>query len=299
MQLLPHSLIAVRVFNAAAKHLSCSRAAEELCLSQSAISKHLQTLEEFLGVRLFKRVRQGLVLTNAGTVYWQAIKPALLMLGEATTKVRMLEAEHSLSLHLRVSETFGEKWLMPRLPDFTQRYPEIAVRFAPRSDEGFDHKPFSAEIRGGRGSWDGMQAHYLIGRDMVIVCSAAITRGTQRWSAAELLKFRLLEHVRLARIWEHWFAANKVTGYDSGNTQQFEQFSVLISALRASLGIACLPRCLIEEELRTGTLIQLFDMPSVTGFSYYLVYPKERYKSIALKRFSAWLLEKCSEPDMG
>lgn len=295
MQLLPHSLTAVRCFNAAAKHLSCSRAAEELFLSQGAVSKHLQTLEEHLGVKLFRRVHQGLVLTSAGTVYWEAVKPALSLLEEATARARMLDLDQSSTLYLRVPNTFGEKWLVPRLPDFNRRHPEITVQFAPRFAAAAGQAPFSAEIRGGRGMWDGMRAHYLTGREMVQVCSATLASRMQEKKPAELLNFRLLEHVHLPQLWERWFASQGVAGYDARRTQQYEQFSMMISALRASLGVACVPRCLIEDELQDGSLVQLFDSPLATDYGYYLAYPKERYRSVALKRFADWLADKCAE----
>lgn len=294
MQLFPHSLTAIRAFNAAAKHLSCSRAAEELFLTQSAVSKNLQSLEEYLGVKLFTRVHQGLVLTEAGATYWEAIKPVLSMLADATEKARMLDPDQA-AIHLGVQATFGEKWLMHRIGEFTQRYPDVVVQFAPRPGATSGRTAFSAEIRAGRGPWDGMHAHYLMGQELFLVCSPELASGMQERAAAELLKCRLLEHVQLPQMWDRWFSTQQVRGYDGRKTQQFEQFSVMISALLAGLGIALMPRCLIEEELRDATLTLLFDQPMKTEYGYYFVYPRDQYPSIALERFSDWLLEKCAE----
>ncbi|OGB24286.1 MAG: hypothetical protein A3I66_16005 [Burkholderiales bacterium RIFCSPLOWO2_02_FULL_57_36] len=294
MQLFPHSLTGIRAFNAAAKHLSCSRAAEELFLTQSAVSKNLQSLEEYLGVKLFTRVHQGLVLTDAGTTYWEAIKPVLSMLADATEKARMLDPDHA-AIYLGVQATFGEKWLMRRIGEFARRYPDVVVQFAPRPGATSERTAFSAEIRAGRGTWNGMHAHYLMGQELFLVCSPALASGMQERGAAELLRFRLLEHVDLPQMWDRWFSAQQVRIYDGRNTQRYERFSVMISALLAGLGIALMARCLIEEELREGTLILLVEQPMKTEYGYYLVYPRDQYPSIALERFSDWLLETCAE----
>lgn len=295
MQLLPHSLTAVRSFNAAAKHLSCSRAAEELSLSPGAVSKHVLSLEEYLGVKLFRRVHQGLVLTSAGTTYWESIKPALSMLEEATSRARMLAFEQSTDLHLKVPNTFGEKWLMPRLPAFTRLQPDIHVQFAPSATSTIGQATFSAEIRAGRGAWDGMHAHYLTGRNVVLVCSASLAGRMQDWSASELLKGRLLEHVRHPNLWSKWLSIQRVDTCGARITQKYEQYSVMISALRASLGIGFVPRCLIDEELQAGKLTQLSGPPVATGVGYYLVYPKERSRMSALMRFRDWLAAEAAE----
>ncbi|MGH8807058.1 MAG: LysR substrate-binding domain-containing protein [Noviherbaspirillum sp.] len=216
------------------------------------------------------------------------------MLEDGTARARMLGSDQPSTLHLRVPTTFGEKWLMRRFADFNRRHPDITVQFAPRFAESAGQAPFSAEIRGGRGVWDGMHADYLTGREMALVSSAELAGEMRERNAAEFLNYRLLEHVRLPHMWERWFSSRQVAGYDGRNTQHYEQFSMMISALRESLGIAFVPCCLIEEELQAGTLIQLLDSPLTTEYGYYLVYPKDRCRSTALERFSNWLTEKCA-----
>jgi LysR family glycine cleavage system transcriptional activator len=293
VQLLPQSLMTVRVFNAAASHLSCSRAAEELFLTQSAVSKHLQSLEGHLGVKLFKRVHQGLVLTDAGATYWEAIKPALSMLASATEKARMLDPDHS-TIHIGVPITFAEKWLMRRIVEFSKSHPDIDVQFAPRPGATSEHTAFSAEIRSGRGNWEGMHAHYLMGKEFFPVCSPAYIHNVKLNSPEDLLGLRLLEHARLPHLWDKWFSACQVSGCDNRKAQQYERFSVMISALKAGLGVALAPRCLIEADLQNQMLMIPFEQPLETDYGYYLVYPKDRYQSVALQRFSAWLLAACS-----
>lgn len=294
MQPLPRSLMAIRVFDAAAKHMSCSRAADELFLTQSAVSKQLQSLENYLGVKLFKRVHQGLTLTDAGTVYLQAVRPALSLLADATAKARTFEADRS-TIYLGLPATFGQKWLIQRIAGFTRRHSDIVVQFAPKPMAKPEEPTFTAEIRAGRGTWEGMHAQYLMGRELYVICNPAMARKLSTRRPEHLLDFRLLEHVRLPQMWARWFSAHRVSGYDGENTQRYERFSIMISALSAGLGIGLMPRCLIEQELSSGELTLLFDEPLKTEYGYYFVHPKELYPTPAIRLFSDWLMEKCAE----
>ena len=294
MQLLPHSLTAIRVFDAAARHLSCSRAADELCLTQSAVSKQLQSLEEYLDVALFTRVHQGLVLTEAGRLYWEAVRPALTMLAEATVKVRSLATDNA-TISLGVPATLGQKWLIPRLANFNSKHPGILVELTPRLASDSMSTVLTAEIRFGRGNWPGMNTHYLMGQELYLFCSPGLLKRQPVKNAADLLKLRLMEHIQLPQMWERWFSTHAVSGYDPRHTQRYEQFSVMIPALIAGLGVGMVPRFLVEDELRTRKLAMVFKQPLIADHGYYLVYPKERKPSPALERFVHWLLEVTAE----
>lgn len=293
MQLLPHSLTAIRVFDAVARHASCSRAADELFLTQSAVSKQLQSLEDYLGVKLFTRMHQGVALTDPGAEYWRAVKPALTILADATVRARMQKNDDA-TIHLGLPATFGQKWLIQRVAEFTRLHPDITVQFAPKQTTASAPAAFSAEIRAGRGVWEGMHSHYLMGRELFAVCSPAVASAIDTRTAEQLLKYRLLEHVRFPQMWDRWFAARRVSAYEGRNAQRYEQFSVMISALSAGMGIGLMPRCLIEQELAEGTLTALFEEPLKTEYGYYLTYRKDQYPSAALKRFSEWLLQLCA-----
>jgi LysR family transcriptional regulator, glycine cleavage system transcriptional activator len=296
MQPLPHSLTAVRAFDAAARHLSCSRAAEELFLTQSAVSKQLQSLEEDLGVQLFYRMHQGLTLTDAGAAYWAGIRPALHMLAEAAATARALRSDDNI-INLIVPLSLCQKWLIPRLPHFVREHPNVKVHFAPRSAGEPAHRTFTAEIRGGRQMPPGMQGHYLFGRDLFMVCSPHLLQRAPIASPADLLVQPLFEHTRLPRLWERWFSSQRVSGYDAHGAQRFEHFSVMIPALIAGMGIALMPRCLVEDELRQGTLSLVVEQPMKTEYDYHLLCPKDRKPSAALKCFTDWLLTICADAE--
>jgi LysR family glycine cleavage system transcriptional activator len=293
MQLLPHSLTAIRVFDATARHLSCSRAADELFLTQSAVSKQLQSLEEYLGVPLFIRVHQGLELSDAGKVYWETVRPALLRLADATAKVRSLQGDDA-TITLGVPPTLGQKWLIPRLAEFNNAHPGILVQFMPRLASDSISASLNAEIRFGRGNWPSMHAHYLLGRELYPICSPALIRQQPVKTPADLLKHRFMEHIQLPHMWERWFSEHGVSGYDARRTQRYEQFSVMIPAMIAGLGVNIMPRFLIEDELRRRKLTLVFEDALKSDDGYHLVYAKDRKPSAALERFTQWLLNEAS-----
>ncbi|HEY8608609.1 MAG TPA: LysR substrate-binding domain-containing protein [Noviherbaspirillum sp.] len=293
MQLLPQSLTAIRVFDAAARHLSCSRAAEELFLTQSAVSKQIQSLEEHLGAPLFSRVHHGLELTEAGRLYWEAVRPALLMLAEATARVRVLQADDS-TISLGVPPTLGQKWLIPRLARFNETNPDILVQFMPRLPHESQSSVLTAEIRFGRGSWPGMDSHYLLGQELYPMCSPALLKQKPVSCNADLLRHRLMEHIQLPTVWERWFDKHEVVGYDPRRTQKYEQFTLMIPALTAGLGVGIMPRFLVEEELRRRKLVLVSKEAMKSEYGYYLVHPKDRRNGRALACFTRWILEEAA-----
>lgn len=293
MQLLPLSLTAIRVFDAAARHLSCSRASQELFLTQSAVSKQIQSLEQYLDVALFRRVHHGLELTEAGRLYWEMVRPALSMLADATATVRMLRTDDT-TLSLGIPSTLGQKWLIPRLAGFHESHPGIRVQFVPRMPQAAQSALPGAEIRFGHGAWPGMRAHYLIGRELYPVCSPVLLRQRPVSSAADLLQHQLIDHVQLPDAWKLWFAEYGVAGYDGRRAQKYEQFALMIEALVAGLGVGIMPRFLIEEELRRKKLVLVVKQPWTSNAGYYLVHPKGRKPGPALECFTRWLLQQAA-----
>lgn len=289
MQLLPHSLTAVRAFDAVARNMSCKRAAEELFLTQSAVSKQLQALEDSLGVRLFARVHQGLMLTDAGAAYWDGVRRALLILAEAAGRAREMESGNQL-VQLVAPPTLCQKWLIPRLPDFFHRHAGIKVQFMPNSVPDLRNSSLTVEIRGGRMNASSEQAQYLFGRELYVVGSPILFRDRTSIRPEDLVSQQLFEIGRMPLVWERWFAMNKVTGHGTRNLQRFEYFSVMIEALVAGMGVALVPRCLIEDELRQQSLVLLFEESFSTEYGYYLSGHKECKRSEASDRFIEWLL---------
>jgi len=293
MQLLPQSWTAIRVFDAAARHLSCSRAAEELFLTQSAVSKQIHALEEHLGLALFNRLHHGLELTRAGHIYWEAVRPALSLLAEAAGKIRALHCDEK-TITLGVPPTLGQKWLIPRLTGFNRRHPDLTIQFTPRLAQDSHASVLTAEIRFGRGKWPGMQAHYLLGRELYPVCSPGLLKPSPVAGPADLLRQRLLEHVELPNVWERWFAQRRVAGHDPRRVQRYEQFSLMIPALVAGLGVGILPRFMVEEELRRRKLVLVEKQALTTEYGYHLVHGKDRKPGRALDCFIRWILDEAA-----
>lgn len=283
MRRLYPSTLELLTFDTTARHLSMSRAADELCVTQGAVSRQIQQLEHWLGVRLFERVRQRLVLTDIGRTYLEQIRPSLAALEQATLALRHRRPEQGFTLSC--SPTFGARWLIPRLPDFSKVHPDISFTFCPY---GQTRDAVDLSIRYGEGVWPGMTADYLGGKELSVVFAARLGHLT---TPGEILKHQLLHHASLPHAWEQWQAANGFSGEAPYAGPRFEQFSILIEAVIAGLGVGLVPTCLIERELRLG---EVETLPSVTPPSwkgYYVTLPDAVPRHEPAARFRLWLLQ--------
>lgn len=198
------SLTDLQAFEVAARHNSFTRAAQELCVTQGAVSKQVKHLEEFVGVELFLWIRQGLVLTEAGRSYLKKIRAGLGQI-EAATLELIAHQGRGGTLHLTAMPTFGARWLIPRLAAFRRLRPDIHVEFPPhRQGYDFSTPELDAAVRFGEGIWPGSGADYIVGRDVVPVCSERLVPGGCQ-DAADLLAYPLLHHTSAMEGWREWF----------------------------------------------------------------------------------------------
>ncbi|MDB5847065.1 MAG: transcriptional regulator, LysR family [Rhodoferax sp.] len=297
-------------FEAAARHTSISRAADELHLTQSAVSRQIRQLEAQLGMALFHRVRQRVVLSDAGRVYAADVRAALQQLSGATQKVMATGGDGGL-LNLAVLPTFGTRWLIPRMGDFAAQHPEVTVNFASRT-EPFDFalQPFDAAIHFGAPHWAGAVCEYLMHEQVVPVCCPAYQRQLGIRKVADLGRAVLLQQTTRPTQWAEWVegcarAGVKTGGLDSSQVlrgPRFEQFAMIAQAAVSGLGAALLPRFLMEAELASGTLVELFPQvvtsaggstASTASDAYHLVYPESRAEAPLVRAFRDWLLGQC------
>ncbi|MEI2418026.1 LysR substrate-binding domain-containing protein [Orrella sp. JC864] len=276
-------------FEATARHGSFTRAAEQLCVTQGAVSKQIKSLETFLGVSLFVRGRHGLTLTDAGRGYLNKIGPGLRQI-EAASLALIARQELGGTLHLTAMPTFGARWLIPRLPAFKQRRPDIHVEFLPHQ-QGYDFSwpELDAAIRFGSGDWPGSFSDYIVGREVLPVCHPRLAEQCAR--PQDLLRHPLLHHTSALQAWPEWF---REAGIDTPRSREgacFDQYSLLTHAAIAGLGIALIPSCLVEEEMRDGKLATALRLPILSSRGYYLCYPEYKAGLPALEAFRAWLLE--------
>jgi LysR family glycine cleavage system transcriptional activator len=201
-RLIPGSL-ALQSFEAAARHLSFTRAAVELCVTQGAISRQVAQLEAQLGVALFARVRQRLQLTDAGRAYLTRIEPALRELAAASTELLIHRGAGGV-LRIASLPTFNAKWLVPRLPRFAQAHPEVRLEFFPFV-QGYDFSrpDLDCAIRYGSGAWPGAESVYIDGRELLVVGPQQADR-----KALDPARATLLHHTTVPDAWREWLGAD-------------------------------------------------------------------------------------------
>jgi DNA-binding transcriptional LysR family regulator len=278
-RLLP-DLGALQTFECAARHGNFSRAAEELNLTQSAVSRQIKELEAQTGQRLFERIRQRVVLSEAGA---QALPEVRKLLAEAE---RLMSDRLSgpVMQHLRVATlpTFGARWLVPRLADFHARQGGIALTVQSR-DRSFDLEEEGVDlaIHYGKPVWPGAVSEFLCTE---VVVPVAVPQVAARGIGGA----PLLHLTGRPRLWADWLAL--YGGEEQGRGPRFDQFSMVIAAVTAGLGIGLVPTYLIEAELGSGQLVQLADQPMQTENAYYIVTPEGRQGHGAALAFRDWIL---------
>jgi LysR family transcriptional regulator, glycine cleavage system transcriptional activator len=285
------SMTGLQAFEASARHLSFSRAAEEMNLTQGAISRQIRTIEEQLGFGLFRRVRQRLILTEAGAAYAPEVRACLARMEAATLELLAHQGTGGM-LNLAVLPTFGTRWLIPRMPTFWRAHPGITVNFNTRTVPfDFGSEQIDAAIHFGDTSWPGVIAHRLMGEEVVPVCAPALLRDPGLRAIDDLGRHTLLQHTTRPLAFQEWLTAAAPDVHINGlKGPKFEHFAMVIQAAAAGLGVAILPRFLIEEELALARLVIPFDIPVRSAHAYYFVYPEEKREMPVVRTFGDWLV---------
>ena len=284
------SIEALVAFEAAARHLSFTRSADELALTQSAVGRQVAILEEYLGIALFNRVKKRLSLTEVGQLYAKQVRENLGRI-ERDTLAAMAHRNAGGILELAVIPTFATRWLIPRLPQFYEEHRDVVVNLTTRAEPFlFTDTEFDAAIHFGDPVWPGSIARYLFGEEMTAVCSPRLMDGRSSLAPQDFANFTLLHQSARPDAWRQWLTQAGVHEADCMKGQRYELFSMLVEAARAGLGIALVPRFLVSHELVTGELTCPCDLPLRSDKSYYLVYPEHKQNSPWLQAFEAWLL---------
>lgn len=289
---LTPSMSLLLAFEAAGRHNSFTKAAAELALTQSAVSRQVQALEALLEVVLFKREGRQIELTAAGALYQHELAGALARIRGATLQTISHHAEAD-TLHLAALPTFASKWLMPRMGDFYTRHPGSLVHIHSRivrGDLSEGAQDMSAIICAGTGQWPGYVAHRLLSEKLVVVTSPKAMPGYAHMSVHEAAKQLLLGVVSRPHAWADWFADIGLQGLPTMRLgPSFEHTGHLIQAVIAGIGLGLVPRILVQEEIAQGELVTLFE-PMESGRGYYLAYPAHNQHLPSLKAFREWLL---------
>ena len=277
-------------FDAAARHLSFTRAAAELSLTQSAVSRQVQSLEELLEVALFRREGRHIVLTDVGAMYHRELVIALQRIRNASLQT-IAYRRGGGSFHLAALPTFATKWLMPRLNAFYVEHPETLVHVHSRIGRfDLDLAGIDVVIGVGDGLWPGLVAHHLRDEHLLPVISPALARTLPVSKPVDLSRHLLLQVAARADVWHRWFDAQSLPRSGMQLGPQFELTSHLIQAVASGIGVGLVPSFLVEDELRSGVLELALDFPLTTGAAYYLWIPQDKMNLPPIAAFRDWLL---------
>ncbi len=280
------SISALLAFEAVARLGSATQAAQELSLTQSAISRQLKTLEGQLGTALLTRKGRQLGLTPAGEAYVGQVRDVLNRLAQASALARTNPGHGTLSL--AILPAFGMHWLAPRLRDFSELHPEVTVNLSTRLKPfGFEGSPFDAAIHFGRTDWPGVDYLPLMPETVVPVCAPELLSEPPEDPSA-LLALPLLHLETRPQAWARWLNALGVEGKPPAG-MVFDQFSTMAQAAIHGLGVALLPTFTADPYLRAGQLRLASDEATQSIGSYYLVWPQGQEEPAALKSFRLWL----------
>lgn len=275
---------------ATARHESISRAAEELHLTQGAVSRQICHLEQRLGITLFNRVKQRVVLTEVGRAYASEIRQAFDALSAATQK-SIMARDGASELNLSVLPTFGTEWQMPRMRDFWKKYPWIGVNFSCRIKPfDFRSEKFDAAIHSGNDYWPDASRTLLFEENLLPICSSDYAKEHGFEFVADLQRASLLQQASRPSDWPEWFARSGSAIDFVPRGAVFEHSSMMAQAVISGLGVALLPQMLIEKLLPMNTLHVLFNGAIVGKKSYYLMVPSFGVESAVLGIFKEWIL---------
>lgn len=294
------SLQALACFDAAARHQSYTRAAQELALTQGAVSRQIIALEDFVGVALFRRTRHGVALTGSGRDYASQVAARLAGLEQDTLDVMSHQGRAQI-LQLAAVPTFATRWLIPRLPDFKSLQPDITLHIETCTRPFmFADTPFDAALFAGTpeqvANWAGTQALKLQDEDVLPICSPHWLGGQSSLSPEAIAALPLLQQSTRALAWRQWFEAQGVAAPQALAGPRFELFSMTAAAAACGMGLALLPLLLIEQELALGTLVVACAQPLPGHRAYWLVTPERSDVCAAVKPFGQWLLQQCAAP---
>ncbi|MBS9722129.1 LysR family transcriptional regulator [Tianweitania sp. BSSL-BM11] len=285
---------ALQAFECAARHGSFTRAAEELSLTQSAVSRQVKDLERHLNTLLFERVRQRVVLSEDGKRFLPEARK-LLQQSETTMLRAMASADARQTLSVATLPTFGSRWLSPRLAHFVSAHPGVVLNIGSRSAPfDFEDEEFDLAIHYGQPVWARANSIYLCGETIIPVASHSLLQASPQpanvMTATLLAEQPLLQLATRPKLWSQWFTMAGVDAPTAFRGHRLDQFSMIIEAAIAGMGYALLPRYLIETELRTGVLQVVVDLPLQTENSYYVVTPETKQTLPLAQQFTDWLL---------
>lgn len=274
--------------------MSFTQAADELNLTQSAVSRQVQNLEIFLKTPLFLRIRKRLQLTEEGMDYARVVQGQLDILEEESMKLITKNLGDGV-LNLGTFTTFGSRWLIPKLSEFGQKYPNIQVNFiTSNSPFDFTSQNIDIAVQHGDGEWAGLNAIPLMKEEVIAVCTPDLIQDSAAVTPQHVLEYNFLHLKTRQYAWPEWLGAQDVQYRGSLHGTQFETFDYMIRAAMSGLGVAIVPLMYVEEDLKAGRLVAPFGEKIESHRRYYLVTTEAKSHLQKVKAFSEWMLEQIS-----
>ena len=291
MMLRAPSTMSLVCFEASARLRTFTAAAQELHLTQGAVSRQIMALETRLDLKLFIRRRDAVVLTEAGRYYLDEASAILQRLERATANVMALKGRGG-SLTLSVGASLGSYWLIPRLPNFTRAHSEITLNFATRvGSVDFKSMPVDASLEFGDGKRPGLHNDFVLPLTMAPYAAPSWIAKNGKTLSSRTPLAELVHHTTVRDAWPQWFAHAGIDIDKGPEGPRYELMSMALNAAVGGLGAVLLPEFMAANAVATGSLRPLSKKQWTSARGYYLVYPEESSKLEAVKIFRAWLLE--------
>jgi DNA-binding transcriptional LysR family regulator len=284
-------LNALRAFEAAARHLSFTRAAKELHVTQTAISHQVKVLEEHLGARLFRRLPRRIVLTRQGSAWAERLGDVFERLYDANRKLRAPAPERPV-VAVSVIPSFAARWLVPRLGRFLEAHPDLDVRISATEHlVDFAVEAIDVGVRFGSGDYPGLVVQKLADDALVVVCAPSLAAKKKIGALDDLRRHTLLRDDE-PDAWPKWIAAHGVRGVDGTRGPMLDDSSMLVEAAVRGQGVALARWSLAVDDLAAGRLVRPFPeialMP--TGRAYWLAIPRDRMQRAGVAAFREWIV---------
>ncbi len=288
-------LNALRTFEAAARHLSFTRAAGELHVTQAAVSHQVRTLEDHLGVRLFRRRGRALSLSEAGEALLPGLQDAFDRIEESAKRVHPGHDENVLTV--TVQPSFAGAWLISRLPRFAERHPDIDVKLSATHDRvDLTRGDFDVGVRFGPGSWPGdLRVDRLMDEDIFPVCSPALLERGPPLERPEDLRHHTLLHDDHVVDWRMWLLAAGVSGIDTARGPMLNFSDLVLQSAAAGYGVALARSVLAVRYLASGELVRPFEFSLPGRYAYYVVSAAAKANQPKVRKFRDWILEASHE----
>ena len=286
----------LRSFEAAARLLSFSRAADELLVTHGAVSRSIRTLEDYLGIKLFKRNIRAVVLTQAGANYFFVVRELLDKLSSAT--VTLMDQQSSGVVNVSTLDSFAAKWLVPRLFRFSQKHGDIDVRLATSEQlANFSSDGIDLVIRYGRGTYPGLTSELLVKEELTPVCSPKLMQGEHPPRTLADLRHHTLIHDEFPIDWVSWLRFAGAPEIDARRGIRFQSSVHAVQAAVQGDGIVLGRSALVADDLKAGRLVQPFALTQPTDLAYYVVYPPQSIARYKVKAFRDWLIDEAARSE--